>query len=76
MNITNSNPIRTNNRTLKDVYMKSIVAISRDCAKDTITRISKANQACAMLKSIWGSPGFNVQTKIGIFISNALSVLL
>ena len=40
------------------------------------TRISKANQAFAMLRPIWRSTGLSIHTKIRIFKSNILSVLL
>ena len=45
-------------------------------AKQIKTRISKTDQAFAMLKPVWRTNNLSVHTKIKIFTSNVLSFLL
>lgn len=47
-----------------------------DCDVEVNVRISKANQAFSMLKSVWRSTNLSFHTKIRIYKSNVLSVLL
>ena len=57
MNTTNCNPILFNKKPLEDVgefiYMGSKVTTPGDCDTDINTRISKAKEAFAILKSTW-----------------------
>ena len=79
-NTTNNNPIMVNGNPLEDVqeftYLGSKVTSDGDCIQEINARISKANQAFAMLRTIWRSTGLNIKKKIKIFRSNVLSVLL
>ena len=47
-----------------------------DSIVDIKARISKANQAFAMLKTIWRSKNIKIRTKMKIYKSNVLGVLL
>lgn len=48
-----------------------------DCDQEINARISKDNQAVAMFRStVWRSTVFIIQTKIGLFKSYVISVLL
>ena len=58
------------------VYLGSKMTTDGDCDQEINTRITKANQAFAMLKTIWRSTGLSSYTKVRIFKSNVLSVLL
>jgi hypothetical protein len=73
-------PITINGQPLQDVdefiYLGSKVTTDGDCAREINTRISKANQAFAMLKPIWRTTSLSMHTKLRIFKSNVLSVLL
>ena len=73
-------PITINDQPLQDVdefiYLGSKVTTDGDCAREINTRISKANQAFAMLKPIWRTTSLSMHTKLRIFKSNVLSVLL
>jgi len=72
--------ITINDQPLQDVdefiYLGSKVTTDGDCAREINTRISKANQAFAMLKPIWRTTSLSMHTKLRIFKSNVLSVLL
>lgn len=75
-----NNPITLNGSPLEDVqefvYLGSKVTTDGDCDQEINARISKANQAFAMLKPIWRSTILSIHTKIRIFKSNVLSVLM
>ena len=79
-NAITNNPVTVSGRPIEDVqgfvYLGSKVTTDGDCDVEVTTRISKANQAFAMLKPIWRSTGFSIHTKIRIFKSNILSILL
>jgi endonuclease/exonuclease/phosphatase family metal-dependent hydrolase len=79
-NTRGGDPIIINDQPLEEVeefsYLGSKVTTDGDCAREISTRISKANQAFAMLKPIWRTTSLSVHTKIRIFNSNVLSVLL
>ena len=57
-------------------YLGTNVTSRSDCDAEISTRISKANQAFAMLKLVWRTTNFTVHTKIKIVRSYVLSVLL
>ncbi|KAK3549305.1 hypothetical protein QTP70_034532 [Hemibagrus guttatus] len=79
-NVTSNTPIAIDGTPLEDVqefvYLGSKVTTDGDCNKDINTRVSKANQAFAMLKPIWRTTSLSIHTKIKIFRSNVISVLL
>ena len=79
-NAITNNPVTVSGRPIEDVqefvYLGSKVTTDGDCDVKVTTRISKANQAFAMLRPIWRSTGLSIHTKIRIFKSNILSVLL
>jgi hypothetical protein len=58
------------------VYLGSKVTTDGDCDQDVNTRINKDNQAFAMLRPIWRTTSLSIHTKIKIFKSSVLSVLL
>lgn len=58
------------------VYLGSKMTADGDCDVEVNARISKANQAFAMLKSVWRSTNLSSHNKIRIYKSNVLSVLL
>ena len=74
------NPVTVSGKPLEDVhdfvYLGSKVTSEGGCDEEVTTRISKANQAFAMLRPVWKTSGFSIHTKIRIFKSNVLSVLL
>lgn len=51
-------------------------AAFRGTAQDVKSRIGKARAAFGMLSSVWRNNNISISTKIGIFKSNAVSVLL
>ena len=79
-NIRVGNPITINNQPLQELddftYLGSKVAMHGDCTREVITRISKANHTFTMLKPIWRTRNLSIHTKIRIFKTNVLSVLL
>ena len=79
-NAITNNPVTVSGRPIKDVhefvYLGSKVTTDGDCDVEVTKRISKVNQAFAMLRPIWRSTGLGIHTKIRIFKSNILSVLL
>ena len=72
--------IHVNGKTLEDVqefnYLGSKITTDGDCMTEINSRISKAGQAFGMLRNIWKTNNLKLQTKIKIFKSNVLSVLL
>lgn len=80
VNTTNRNPVLIDSKLIEDVEeftnLGSKVTTTEDCNKEIDIRISKANQAFAMLKTIWRATALNIRTKIKIFNRNVLSVLL
>ena len=80
MNTNNSEPVIINNQYIEEVdeftYLGSKVSTDGDSGKDVQTRLAKANQAFGSLNAVWKSKQLRVKTKIRIFKSNVLSVLL
>ena len=54
----------------------SRVVENGDSTEDINSRLTRANQAFAMLQNIWKSKKLSINMKIRIFKSNVLSVLL
>ena len=84
INYNTDNPITINNinnsDALEDVqdfaYLGSKITTDGDSAKDVMARIRKASQTFAMLKPIWKSKQLRLETKLRLYNSNVLSVLL
>ena len=80
MNARTHEAIRINEKPLEDVeefvYLGSKITTDGDCIHEVRSRISKANYAFASLRSIWTTTNLSNHTKIRIFKSNVLSVLL
>ena len=57
-------------------YLGTKVTTTGDYDQEINTRICKANQAFAMLKPVWKTNNLSFHTKIDIFRSNVLSILL
>jgi hypothetical protein len=80
INNTNTNPIIVSGNPLEVVeefvYLSSKMTADGDCQQEVATRVSKANQAFAMVKPIWRSTGLSIHTKLKIFKSNILAILL
>ena len=79
-NKSNNTPVITEEEELEDVqeftYLGSKIATNGDCDLEINARISKARQAFALLRPIWRNSGLSLHTKVRIFKSNVLSVLL
>ncbi len=79
-NATVNTPVNIDGAPLEDVqefvYLGSKMTADGDCDVEVNVRISKANQAFAMLKSVWRSTNLSLHTKIRIYKGNVLSVLL
>ena len=75
-----NDPVMIDGTHLKHVeeftYLATKVTTTGDCDRELNTRISKANQAFAMLKHVWRAINLSVHTKIKISRNNVLSVLL
>ena len=80
INTTSNAPVTLDGTPIEDVqefvYLGSKVTTDGDCNLDVNTRVSKANQAFAILKPIWRTTSLSIHTKIKIYKSNVLSVLL
>jgi len=80
LTLNNREPISIEGRPLENVeefpYLGSKVTASGDCDREIDTRISQANQAFAGLRPVWRSTIISIRTKIQIFNSKVLSVLL
>ena len=80
MNASTYDPITVSNTPLEDVnefvYLGSKMTTDGDCEQEIITRISEANQTFDMLKPVWRNSRLSIHTKIRIFKSNVVSVLL
>ena len=80
MNTNNSDPVIINNQHIEEVdeftYLGSKVSANGDSGKDVQARLAKANQAFDSLNAVWKSKQLRVKTKIRIFKSNVLGVLL
>ena len=73
-------PVMIDGRQLEDVeefnYLGTKVTATGDWSQEVIARISKANQAFSMLKPVWRATNLSVHSKMKIFKSNVLKVLL
>ena len=58
------------------VYLGSVVDKKGGTDKDVKARVGKARGAFVLLKKIWGSTEISTGTKLRIFNSNVMSVLL
>ena len=84
INYKTDNPITINNinnsDALEDVqdfaYLGSKITTDGDSAKDAMARIRKASQTFATLKPIWKSKQLRLETKLRLYNSIVLSVLL
>ena len=79
-NASTNDPVTVSGRPLEDVrefaYLGSKMTTDGDCDQEINARITKENQFFAMLKTVWRSTSLSIYTKIRIFKSNVLSVLL
>ncbi|GFR98347.1 endonuclease-reverse transcriptase [Elysia marginata] len=79
-NTTNTNAITGEEKPLEQshefIYLGSKITADGDGIGESKARISKASQAFALLRPIWKTPNISTHTKIRIFRSNVLSVLL
>ena len=79
-NMENQTPISLDNDELKEVeqftYLGSRVAIDGNCVPEIRNRISKATDAFNKLNNIWKNKNIKQNTKLNIYRSNVLSVLL
>ena len=73
-------PVELENENLEDVeefiYLGSIMSKSNATVKDITNRRQKAKSSFVQLNKIWRSPNISEKTKIKIYHSNVLSVLL
>ena len=79
-NARNEQPITINGIPVEEVkeftYLGSTVTEDGDSSRDIDLRITKATQAFGALFKIWKSKKLSMKTKVRIFKSNVLSVLL
>ena len=79
-NHTIQDPIYINDEPVEEansfVYLGSHMTPEGDSEKDAEARIIKANQAFGMLKPFWRNRKISTETKLRIYKSNVLSVLL
>ena len=80
INARNEEPVPINNTALEEVdefvYLGNKIISDGNSKKDVDSRISKARGAFAALHSVWRSTHINQPTKLRIFKSNVLAVLL
>ena len=76
----NNTPFKVNNKDIEDVasftYLGATITTSGGAQEDMKIRIGKARKAYYCLKKIWSSGQYRRKTKMRIFQSNVLSVLL
>ena len=79
-NVNNRNVLRVDSKLVEEVnefvYLDSRVVENGDITEDINSRLTRANQAFAMLQTIWKSKKLSINMKIRICKSNVLSVLL
>ena len=79
-NLNNQAPINLDSEELKQVdqftYLGSIVTINGNCMPDIKNRICKAAGAMNKLSNFWKNKNIEQKTKLQIYQSNVLSVLL
>ena len=73
-------PVELENENLEEVeeftYLGSIMSKSNATDKDITNRLQKAKSSFVQLNKVWRSPNISEKTKIKIYSSNVLSVLL
>ena len=73
-------PVELENENLEEVeeftYLGSIMSKSNATVKDITNRLQKAKSSFVQLNKVWRSPNISEKTKIKIYHSNVLSVLL
>jgi hypothetical protein len=73
-------PIKIDDQDLEEVeqfdYLGSRVSTDGDATRDVTARLSKARYAVASLKNFWQAKNISTHTKIRIYKSNILSILL
>ena len=73
-------PVELENESLEEVeeytYLESIMSKSNATVKDITNRLQKAKSSFVQLNNVWKSPNISGQTKIKIYNSYVLSVLL
>ncbi|XP_063447098.1 uncharacterized protein LOC134726617 [Mytilus trossulus] len=80
MNTTNNNPVKLNEKDLEDVdtftYLGGIVTTKGGCDNDMDNRFKKAKGQFSRLRKIWRSSVLSFKTKVRLFNSLVISVLL
>ena len=80
INSKRNDAIRIDDQDLEDVeefdYLGSRTTADGDATSDVKARLSKARHAFAGLKNIWQARNISISTKIRLFKSNILSILL
>ena len=80
LNTTNTNPVPLRRESIEDVdaftYLGSIVSKTASSDEDIKARLQKVRNAFLILKSIWKSRNYSLQTILQLFNSNVGSVLL
>ncbi|XP_062611961.1 uncharacterized protein LOC134273759 [Saccostrea cucullata] len=80
VNTKSEEPITLNNEEIEEVsefvYLGSKITTDGNSEVDVLARISKATGAYVALRNIWRSAKISTNTKIRIFKSNVLGVLL
>ena len=73
-------PVELENEDLEEVeeftYLGSVMSKSNATVKDITNRLQKAKSSFVQLNKVWRSPNISEKTKIKIYNSNVLSVLL
>jgi len=73
-------PVELENEDLEEVeeftYLGSVMSKSNATVKDITNRLQKAKSSFVQLNKVWRSPNISEKTKIKIYTSNVLSVLL
>ncbi|XP_030748908.1 uncharacterized protein LOC115876993 [Sitophilus oryzae] len=80
INTNNNTPFNVGIKHVENVteftYLGSILTANGGADADIVSRIRKAQRAFGQLKSVWTSRQLSIQTKLRIFNSNVIPVLL
>ena len=80
MNSRTNEPIKLQGQNIEEVeeftYLGSMMTADGSCEREIHARLSKAGQAFATLRNMWKSVKICHKTKIRLFKSNVLSILL
>ena len=80
LNTTSNEKVQVNEHDIEDVesyvYLSAYISKSGGTEEDIRARLGKARAAYTKLDKIWKNSQFNYKTKIKIFKSNVISVLL